>query len=365
MKGDAADDPDFSESDDELNIKPAEENPCIRLEESEEDQNKVKGNLLDDFIEDDIGDQLYVNEEDEDELDIMDAAIETKPKKDYTFLPDHPQYSTHQAHMQKMDSLVVPNFLPNSLPRSDCGDREYYCCTMLTLFKPWRSGKDLKCESESWDKSFVAHEFTKRQIDIMKNFNVRYECLDARDDYSTQRDKDNNEQISYPWATSDNLSMLDDIHDREHAFEAVALDMDEHYEHYEDMLKIPGKYGHQRNATMASAERTMRMAGWMDECADGLPDVGPLKPLQTEVEQSGKAWRAAVLARKQEIIDERNKDIPSTTKKKTTNNHPDFVEVVDKTYINKLFKLHKKADENIIKTSIEKFHLNSEQERAF
>ena len=55
---------------------------------------------------------------------------------------------------------------------------------MLTLFKPWRSGKDLKSELESWDQSFTSHEFSKRQLEIIRNFNIRYECLDARDDYS-------------------------------------------------------------------------------------------------------------------------------------------------------------------------------------
>src|ERR1700683_334755 len=66
----------------------------------------------------------------------------------------------------------------------DQGDREYYCHTMLTLFKPWRTGKDLKYEIQTWDESFLKYEFSKRQLEIMKYFNVRYECLDARDDYS-------------------------------------------------------------------------------------------------------------------------------------------------------------------------------------
>jgi hypothetical protein len=126
--------------------------------------------------------------------------------------------------MRKPNDLVVPNFLPNTLPRSDRGDREYYCCTMLTLFKPWRSGKDLKMMSESWDKAFMTHEFTKRQREIMNYFNVRYECLDARDDYSAQRDKEDDERIRYSWATSDNLSTLDDMRDRDLACGVLDVD---------------------------------------------------------------------------------------------------------------------------------------------
>ena len=68
----------------------------------------------------------------------------------------------------------VLNFVGGALPRSDCGDREDYCSTMLTFFKPWGTGKDLKLEDQSWDDAFKAHMFNTRQVDIMKYFNVRY-----------------------------------------------------------------------------------------------------------------------------------------------------------------------------------------------
>ena len=45
----------------------------------------------------------------------------------------------------------------------------------------------------------------------MKYFNVHYECLDARDDYSAKRDKLDGD-ISYHWATSDDLDDLDELH---------------------------------------------------------------------------------------------------------------------------------------------------------
>jgi len=84
------------------------------------------------------------DEEEDDELDVMDELAEHVPKTDRSFQLGHPQHNTHKAHMRREDSSIVPNFLPNTLPRSDRGDREYYCCTMLTFFKPWRSGKDFE-----------------------------------------------------------------------------------------------------------------------------------------------------------------------------------------------------------------------------
>jgi hypothetical protein len=83
----------------------------------------------------------------------------------------------------------VPNFIGGAVPRSDRGDREYYCSTMLAFFRPWRTGKDLKYETQSWDEAFNKYQFTLQQQKIMKYFNVRYECLDARDDYAAQMKK--------------------------------------------------------------------------------------------------------------------------------------------------------------------------------
>ena len=80
----------------------------------------------------------------------------------------------------------VPNFIGGAISRSDCWDREYYYLTMLTFFQPWRTRKDLKSEDQSWDNDFTSQMFNTRQLEVMKYFNVRYESLDARDDYPAQ-----------------------------------------------------------------------------------------------------------------------------------------------------------------------------------
>ncbi|KAF9062493.1 hypothetical protein BDP27DRAFT_1140874, partial [Rhodocollybia butyracea] len=80
----------------------------------------------------------------------------------------------------------VPNFIGPPLPRPDKEDWEFYCCTILTLFKPWRTGKDLKADEESWHESFENYEFGEKELLYIKNMNLRYECLDARDDFQAQ-----------------------------------------------------------------------------------------------------------------------------------------------------------------------------------
>jgi len=93
---------------------------------------------------------------------------------------------------------IVSNFVGGSLPRYDKGDREYYCATMLILFKPWRSGKDLKNKDYSWDETFNLYEFNDQQKQYMKNFNIRYECNNTRDNYSAQFKKENSESGLFP-----------------------------------------------------------------------------------------------------------------------------------------------------------------------
>src|ERR1700687_3187915 len=57
---------------------------------------------------------------------------------------------------------------------------------MLTLFCPWRNASCVKQPSESWESAFHVYLFSSRQKQLMRNFNLRYECLDARDDFHAQ-----------------------------------------------------------------------------------------------------------------------------------------------------------------------------------
>ena len=65
------------------------------------------------------------------------------------------------------------------------------------------------------------------------------------------------------------------------------------------------------------------------------------------------------------MLDERNKHLPTNTKSKKNDFEPDKVDVVDKSYIDRLFKTTSKTNEQLVDGSIEKFRLNAEQERAF
>ena len=133
-----------------------------------------------DSISDDVEDELEEQTQNLDSEDELNDYQNIYDKHDgHEFLSKHPQYRTHKVTVADEEHALVPNFVGGGLPCCDQGDREYYCSTMLTLFKPWRHGKDLKLENELWDEAFVRYTFSARQSDLMKNFNIKYECNDA------------------------------------------------------------------------------------------------------------------------------------------------------------------------------------------
>ncbi|THU79270.1 hypothetical protein K435DRAFT_698199, partial [Dendrothele bispora CBS 962.96] len=112
------------------------------------------------------------------------AAKKNLPRNIFPFVYGHPLADSHAVELSTEDKRSVPNFIGPGLPRRNKGDHEYYCMTMLVFFKPWRSGKDLKTINESWDECFTTYKFSDRACNIMNNFQLKYECLDARDDFN-------------------------------------------------------------------------------------------------------------------------------------------------------------------------------------
>jgi len=162
-------------------------------------QNKKAKKDIDDMNESDNDDQCDETQH------IHSTDSETKLTNTYLFfLKEHPQFNTHYIKYNKNISKV-PNFLGGPLPRRDQGDQEYYCSVMLTLFKPWRDGKTLKTNLQSWNDAFNEYKFSSQEQTLMNNFNLKYECNDARDDFSAQaKKKTEEENIQSLWIIDDN-----------------------------------------------------------------------------------------------------------------------------------------------------------------
>ena len=276
------------------------------------------GDSISDDIEDELEEQIE-NIDSEDELNNYQDVHDEHDGHD--FLSEHPQYRTHKVTVVDEGHALVPNFVGGGLPQCDQGDREYYCSTMLTLFKPWRCGKDLKLENESWDEAFVGYAFSARQLDLMKNFNIKYECNDARDDYSAEMKKKGvKENIFGSWddrggELDPNFSSID---------EDIPLDVDEALY----MLGNPDSINNQKLHEMNRIENVVKNAGWLDSCIGNIDPVDVnFKPAE---ERSGSQWNVLVQSLKKLFVATRSKNLPEAKaeKEKNITSHDDVVVVM-------------------------------------
>ncbi|KAJ3504480.1 hypothetical protein NMY22_g17910 [Coprinellus aureogranulatus] len=130
---------------------------------------KAEEAIIDDDLHSDI-DGEYADDPSADETEEVGNGIYSR------FQSAHPQHKSHEVKcILQSDTGSIPNFLGGSLPRKTQGDHEYYCMTMLCLFKPWRTGKDLKSGTQLWSDAFYAEQFSPFFMAVMKNMNLRYE----------------------------------------------------------------------------------------------------------------------------------------------------------------------------------------------
>ena len=281
---------------------------------------------------------------------------ETPKSKLLQFMSEHPLSETRGVRYLK--TACIPNFVGNTLPRHDQGDREYYCSTMLALFKPWRSGLDLRLRSETWDEAFLSHNFSSRQLEVMKNMNIRYECLDARDDFHAQMKKGTTSMPSWAEAGSEIFDDLDQIAINDGINALTTLD-----EH--SISPITGKSERMCTELMTDVRRMLVSLGWTDCNADLLPDGLNLSPSPIHP-QTPAEWKAAVSNKRAEILEERARNLPANAGLDTatsTSFVPNDVRVVDKSYMSRSFS--SKAWDQTTKDVSKQFHLNEEQDRAF
>jgi Helitron helicase-like domain at N-terminus/PIF1-like helicase len=290
------------------------------------------------------------------------GVLNTSKSKFLPFLSSHPLAQTHGVRLLKLRR--VPNFIGNMLPRRDQGDHEYYCSAMLTLFKPWRSGLDLKTSKfNSWYETFMSHGFTMRQLELMKNMNIRYECLDARDDFHTQFKKGATSEIP-GWSESGNgTGIFNDLDQMavEDAINGPAIIFDEF-----SISPISGRREKTCTGLMTDMRRMLVSLGWTECNANLLPDGLNLSPDPLEP-QTPAHWKATVSKKRAEILEERAHHRPSNNELKaglgSSSFVPNDVRVVDKAYMTRSF--FSKEWQKTVDSVSNEFKLNKEQERAF
>ncbi|THH21646.1 hypothetical protein EUX98_g8307 [Antrodiella citrinella] len=236
---------------------------------------------------------------------------------------------------------------------------------MLMLFKPWRTGKDLKEDGYGWDATFNAHHFSLRQSEIIKFFHIRYECNDARDDFSAQKKAG---------LLQAKLAMYADEEYHQGAYDLLDDNID--LAELENEVRIAeqeneldkGTDAYYRNKINAMKLRTyLTGIDALTESGEKL-DTHVSEPTNGE-SQPSQVWKALLKQAKDTVLDDR----ADQAKKKKVNevsasglaSEVNEVKVVNKSYLTKLFVPNDPVNKAMISRFVKDFTLNEEQERAF
>ncbi|KAH8084929.1 hypothetical protein BXZ70DRAFT_900372 [Cristinia sonorae] len=277
-------------------------------------------------------DSIYIGDDSDlaEKVDANQLDVDSEPVTDWElFSPEHPQCETHVVRLLAGKDSYVPNFIGGSLPRKDSGNREDYCATMLMFFKPWRNGKELKEESRSWDYSFKEYPFSERQEQLMKFFHVRYECNDARDDYSAQK-KAGLLQAKFAMQLDDEYEIRDYFFGDDADLQEIQRDIDilEQQNH----LDI-------KTGKMQDKERwALQMANILHRLGIVKSTTGPIKPMPFTEREDGNAhpssvWKAMLTKLRDRILQKRQELAAQKTANSNQNlqNHAvDEVKIVNK-----------------------------------
>ena len=277
------------------------------------------------------------------------------------FQVEHPLSDSHGIRYVAKNATCIPNFVGANLPRCDQGDWKYYCCTMVVLFKPWRQGSDLKAADRLWDEEFREHSFSEEENHYMRNFNVRYECLDVRDNYRAQLKKAGDAIIG-SWDGGNGKEVHDDD------FQGVNPDNIE----FEDAPIDPldsGPNHKRRMREMGTVVQMMTSIGWADPI---FPIVEQLPTSFTPKKTiTGVAWEQEIEKLKQKVQNKKNEHniIPGHVddlQGSATLHKPHLANIVkarDKSYLDQKFYVDGASD--IIDSTVKEFSLNKEQEHTF
>ena len=150
----------------------------------------------------------------------------------------------------------------------------------------------------------------------MDFFNIRYECNDARDDFSAQLKKGDTSGGDNPqWMSSEVADDMDDLDQLHQGDDFGAGEGSDDEDYGKNKYSEPGILGRRKMAEMEAAKIGVKEAGWHDESPNGIADVNKT-PLEPEVVQLSTKWKAAVTDKKQEVLAEQNRNIQSSQKVK-------------------------------------------------
>jgi hypothetical protein len=174
----------------------------------------------------------------------------------------------------------------------------------------------------------------------MKHFNIRYECNDARDDYSSQ---DRQKRRAMPLFGG--LGQTSD----------ESAESDEQSGEWEDILGvdpsatvIKGPKQLAKEKLMREAERVLQTAGWTAVVQSEKPSLVRMIPKK---HLSGSQWKQRISNLRADIFAAKFRNAPIAPRKTRPSKEPDLgndIKILDSHYITKYFKAKSKKAQTVV-----------------
>ena len=116
---------------------------------------------------------------------------------------------------------------------------------------------------------------------------------------------------------------------------------------------------------MRHVEQIVAGAGWLDQSPDGINKVDP-EDITPTADNSGSQWSSLIQSIRKKIIADRSKNLPSGPNKPFDKLHGTEKVVVNTmtSYLSRKFVPDQPGAINVLESVVQKFKLNTEQERA-
>jgi len=192
------------------------------------------------------------------------------------------------------------------------------------------------------------------------NFNLRYKCNDARDDYHAVL-KAKAVAATKGFSISDRFMGEDNVVDNIESRSTYGLEYDITDENAQEM----GKISQCKLSQMADIDSIMKSSGWFDKCKGHI--IQPYTQFMPQILCSANEWKTLVKEAKQKLLALKNAHLPMSNNQQPLDSEEssEKVHVLNANYFTKTFKAQKEIHNNIIDEIVTKYELNAEQERAF
>ncbi|KAJ7652239.1 hypothetical protein B0H17DRAFT_1147456 [Mycena rosella] len=201
----------------------------------------------------------------------------------HSFQEGHGLYETHCIRCDRRNlDKAVSNFLGVALPRKDLSDREFYCC--------------------------------EKALTFMKNFNVKYECNNARDDFASQ-----DRQRSRPVPMFSRWRDAEEVEDSDGG-DLMGYGEDDYDPPAKDLIHGPRRMACLKEMETAENLLTTSTGSWSQQRSSSNEIMPRFVPKQ---QLSGEQWKIRVASERQILLDAEYKHVPLNRKRKTVNKELD------------------------------------------